>query len=239
MKDERATERNIMIYGYCRISTGKQSLERQITNIMRAYPEAKIKKEVYTGTKDNRPEFKKLLALVQENDTIIFDSVSRMSRNEEEGVKDYFELYDRKINLVFLKEPYINTDVYRSSVSQTIEATGNEIADCYIEATNKVIKILARQQILKAFEQSAKEVADLHQRTAEGLREAKAAGKRVGTQKGDKLNVKKKNPAKQIILSHSKDFNGEDSDIVVMKIAGVSRNTYYKYKKELAEEQNA
>lgn len=39
-----------MIYGYCRISTGKQSIERQIRNIKAAYPGAVIIEEIYTGT---------------------------------------------------------------------------------------------------------------------------------------------------------------------------------------------
>ena len=111
--------------------------------------------EAYTGTKiEGRKEFHKLKSIVKPGDTIVFDSVSRMSRDADEGIKLYMEWFDKGINLVFLKESYINTDVYRTSIQQTIEATGNEIADIYIEATNKVIKLLAEQQIRKAFEQS-------------------------------------------------------------------------------------
>lgn len=39
------------VYGYCRISTNKQSIERQVRNIRQVYPEAIMLKEVYTGTK--------------------------------------------------------------------------------------------------------------------------------------------------------------------------------------------
>ena len=50
------------VYGYCRISTSKQSMERQIRNIKLAYPDAVIVKETYTGTKiQGRKEFEKLL----------------------------------------------------------------------------------------------------------------------------------------------------------------------------------
>ena len=38
-------------YGYCRISTGKQNIERQVRNILAAYPSAIIVKEIFTGTK--------------------------------------------------------------------------------------------------------------------------------------------------------------------------------------------
>lgn len=47
------------IYGYVRISTKKQNMERQIRNIQKEYPEAVIIKEVYTGTKfQGRKELK-------------------------------------------------------------------------------------------------------------------------------------------------------------------------------------
>ena len=99
-------------YGYCRISTGKQNIERQIRNIKRDYQEALIVEEVYTGTKTaGREKWLNLIKVVQEGDRIVFDSVSRMSRDAEEGFTAYEELYHRGIDLVFLKEPHINTSV--------------------------------------------------------------------------------------------------------------------------------
>ena len=73
------------VYGYARISKQKQSIERQIRNISAEYPSAIIVKEAYTGTKIDRKEWNKLVRLVCEGDTIVFDSVSRMSRNAAEG----------------------------------------------------------------------------------------------------------------------------------------------------------
>ena len=96
------------IYGYCRVSTKSQKLERQIDNISKAYPTAILFKEKFTGTKiDGREEFNKLLSKVKAGDTIVFDSVSRMSRNAEDGIKLYFELFEKGINLVFLKKALI------------------------------------------------------------------------------------------------------------------------------------
>ena len=82
-----------MIYGYCRISTKKQSIDRQIRNIKTAFPEAVIIEESYTGTSVNRPEWNKLHRQLRENDIIIFDSVSRMSRNASEGFLLHKELF--------------------------------------------------------------------------------------------------------------------------------------------------
>lgn len=100
-------------YGYCRISTRQQSIDRQIRNIKKIYNGAIIVTESYTGTTTDRPEWKKLYKKLQTGDTIIFDSVSRMSRNADEGFALYEKLYNNGIELVFLKEPHINTSTYK------------------------------------------------------------------------------------------------------------------------------
>ncbi len=87
-----------MIYGYIRVSTMNQNLERQRVNILREYPNAIIYEEKFSGKTDNRPVFQKLLRSVKEGDTIVFDEVSRMSRNATEGFKDYKALFDRGAN---------------------------------------------------------------------------------------------------------------------------------------------
>ena len=51
--------------------------------------------------------------------------------------------------------------------------------------------------------------------------------------KGTKLTTKKSIEAKEQIKKYSKDFNGSLKDIEVMKLIGISRNSFYKYKKEL------
>ena len=224
-------------YGYARISQKKQSIERQIRNVSSAYPNAQIITEVYTGTKfQGRKELDKLLKTVRENDTVIFDSVSRMSRNADEGFNMYQQLYSRGINLVFLKEPHINTDTYKNALTNGITLTGTNV-DYILEGVNKYLLALAKEQIKLAFEQSEKEVADLHQRTKEGIETARLNGKQIGTPKGAKLTTKKSVAAKDIIKKHSIDFNGTLKDDDVIKLAGISRKTYYKYKKELREEQ--
>ena len=222
-----------MIYGYCRISTGKQNIERQVRNILAAFPNAVIIREVYTGTSSERRELDKLLSVTKSGDTIVFDSVSRMSRNAAEGIKLYMNLFEKNIDLVFLKEHYIDTETYRQAIRSSIQTVGNDIADIYIEATNKVLMLLAERQILQAFEQSEKEAADLHQRTKEGIATARINGKQIGLEKGTKLVTRKSKTAKEIIRKHSKFFDGTLSDKDCIILAGVSRNTFYKYKAEL------
>ena len=225
-----------MIYGYCRISTRKQNIERQVRNIQKVYPEAVILQEVYTGTKsDGRKVFEQLLKIVKSGDTIVFDSVSRMSRNAETGFEIYQQLYEKGIELVFLKEPHINTATYKKALSSNIELTGTK-TDIILKAVNQYLMELAKEQIILAFEQSEKEVSDLHQRTKEGIETARLNGKQIGQRSGSTLTTKKSITAKQGILKYSKDFGGSLTDVECMKLLGIARNTYYKYKAQLKNE---
>lgn len=221
-----------MKYGYCRISTKKQNIERQIRNILTTFPDAKIIQEVYTRTSLNRKEWNKLYEKVKSGDTIIFDSVSRMSGNAVDGFAAYQELYNRGVNLVFIKERHIDTDTYKKALQNNIKMTGNSV-DLILEGVNKYLMTLAEEQIRLAFAQSEKEVQDLRQRTKEGIETARKNGKQVGQKQGKKLNVKKSAAAKEIIKRYSMDFDGSLEDQAVIKLAEISRNTYYKYKKEL------
>nr|WP_297768521.1 recombinase family protein [uncultured Butyrivibrio sp.] len=225
-----------MKYGYCRISTSKQNIERQVRNIKEKFPDAIIVKEAYTGTKIERPEFSKMLRMLKMGDTVVFDSVSRMSRDAEDGFKLYQSLYEQGVMLIFLKEPHINTEVFKAAANNKIKMTGTN-ADIILEAVNKYLMVVAREQIRIAFEQAEKEVLDLHQRTKEGIETARLNGKQIGQKTGIKLNVKKKSPSKEKILRYSKDFDGVLSDLECMKLVGVSRNTFYKYKRELKQDQ--
>lgn len=222
-------------YGYCRISRPQQSMERQIRNIKSEYSNAIMIREAYTGTKMDRPEWNKLFKRLKQGDTVIFDSVSRMSRTADEGVRTYFELYEKGIQLVFLKEHYIDTIVYAENMRDKIELQGTD-EDEIFKGLNNYFRKLAERQIRIAFEQAEKEVQDLHQRTKEGIETARLNGKQIGQKPGNVLAIKKKAPAKEIIKKHCKEFGGSLSDSEVMNLAKVSRNTFYKYKKEVKEE---
>ena len=225
-----------MIYGYCRKSRPTQHIERQIDNIKSAYPSAVIRQESFTGTKiQGRRVFEKLLRDVRAGDTIVFDSVSRMSRNAEEGMETYTELYRRGVELIFLKEPHINTAVYRQALDNQISMTGTMV-DSILRGINEYMINLAQQQVKIAFDQAQKEVDDLHQRTSEGMRKARERGARIGTERGRTLITKKSVAAKELIRKHSKTFGGSLSDAQCMKMVGISRNTYYKYKNEIKQE---
>ena len=94
---------------------------------------------------------------------------------------------------------------------------------------------LAKEQIIIAFEQSEKEVSDLHQRTREGMETARLKGKQIGRKRGTTIVTKKGIAIKEGIKKYSKDFDGTLSDLDCITLLRVARNTYYKYKQELRE----
>lgn len=235
------------VYGYARCSTKKQDPSRQYRNIVAAAENGLDRYffDTFTGAKiDGRKDWNKLMKLVKADDTIIFDSVSRMSRNEDEGVEEYMKLYDMGVNLRFLKEPHINTEVYRDALTRNqVPLTGTDV-DLILNGVNAYLKNLAETQIRLAFQQAEKELLDLRQRTSEGIVTAKLNGKQVGRTEGKKYETKKAKSCKKKILQYSKDFDGTMNDTDLIRLLGVARSTYYQYKNqllypELAEEPDA
>lgn len=243
---------NPIIYGYIRISTMHQSLERQKINILNKYPKAVIIEEVFTGTTLDRKEWNKLInKTIKTGDTIVFDEASRMSRNAEEAITAYEELFNKDINLIFLKECYLNTEVYKTALaSLEIKEVGNELADEIIAVLNKYQRKLAREQIKKAFEAAEYEVEMLRVRTSEGIRAADQIKKLQieqgiqpekrlqGRQAGEKFISKKSIKCKELIKKHCKTFGGTLSDVDVMKLCKAeagqcTKVTFYKYKKQI------
>lgn len=226
------------IYGYCRVSRNGQNIERQERNIRAAFPEAFIRKETYTGRTEYRPEWQRLLKGLQRGDTVVFDSVSRMSRNAEEGFRTYKELFEMGVSLVFLKERMIDTGTYQRAMESTVPMTGTAV-DFILEGVNRYLMTLAEEQIRLAFLQSEKEVEDLRQRTREGMETARMNGRLPGRRQGQRVITEKSVRIRKAILSKSKDFGGAYDDQDLIKLLEVNRSTFYKYKKELrGEKQN-
>lgn len=227
-----------MVLGYCRVSTPKQNIERQIRNIREKYPDAVIVQETYTGTSLDRPKWSRLIGSIKRGkyEKVVFDSVSRMSRSAEEGSKLYEELFQKGIELEFIKEPQINTSTYREALKKKLDVivrTGNDATDqlmsSIVSALNEYILMLAKQQVIFAFEASEREVTELRQRTKEGMITAKLNGKRIGRIPGKKYPSKKELKAKRII----KKYHGRMCNADIIRLCGVTKGTYYKYLNEI------
>ena len=95
-----------MIYGYTRVSTRKQAdgygLEVQKKEILSKYSSATIVEEQFTGTKVDRPVFKKLLKKLQANDILVVSKLDRFARNTVEGIKVVEQLFTKKVAIHIL-----------------------------------------------------------------------------------------------------------------------------------------
>ena len=225
------------IYGYARVSTARQQLDRQIANIHAAYPDAQIVSEKFTGTTTDRPAWSKLCKAVNAGDTIVFDEVSRMARNAAEGFTVYQDLYSRGINLVFLKEAHINTAVY-AETAQAPSTGDKDLDETLIAGINAYLLRLARRQIQIAFDAAQAEVDHLHARVSEGMKATGAGEKIAAARTGQTYETKKSKACKADIRRLSRDFDGSLSDMDVIKYLGIARNSYYKYKRELSTEES-
>ncbi len=228
-------------YGYARISTPKQSLQLQINAIKEMSADAVIFSEAYTGSTNDRPEWKKLLKKVEKGDTIIFYMVSRMSRNAEEGTKDYFDLYSKGVSLIFIKDRHIDTESYKESFEKAGfnvdfdldgSAESNLISDI-LTALKKFMQAKVDLDIRKAFEEAEKELEHNHKRTSDGM-EASGAGKKIAKARlGNHYETKKSKEMKGKIRKMAKCYDGAMTDKEVIETLGLARGTYYKYKREI------
>lgn len=241
-----------LTYGYMRISTKHQDISRQRVNILKTYPAAIIYEETHSGGDySGCIELDKLLKIVKPGDTIVFDSVSRFSRDNISGPQEYKRLFMDGVNLVFLNEPYINTDNYRKALDIAIPRTGTFV-DPILKGVEEALLQLAEKQVQDAFDQANKELLDIRSRTSQALQKKIAENRnlpddqkiRIGTQKGDTFTTKKKLIAIRRIQEGIE--KGYPDETIMNNIAGdlkkqlpdskckdISRNTYYNYKREL------
>ena len=124
------------IFGYARVSTIEQNLDRQI-DALKKYGVDKIYNEKITGTKRDRPELGKLLDRITEGDTIVIESLSRLGRSTKDLI-ELVELFNsKKVNLVSLKES-IDTNTSTGKLLFTLmSAIAQFERDCIADRTKE------------------------------------------------------------------------------------------------------
>jgi DNA invertase Pin-like site-specific DNA recombinase len=91
------------IFGYARVSTESQNLDRQI-DALKKYGVDHIYNEKMTGTKKDRPELSKMLDRMTEGDTVVIESLSRLGRSTKDLIELTEIFHSKRVNLVSLKE---------------------------------------------------------------------------------------------------------------------------------------
>ena len=128
-----------MIYGYARVSTADQNLDRQL-DALRKYGIDKLFCEKMSGTKKNRPELDKMLSELSEGDTVVIESLSRLGRS----VKNLSELMERfnaqNIRLVSMKETIDTTSPTGRLLYTILSSLAQFERDILVERTTEGLK---------------------------------------------------------------------------------------------------
>ncbi|MFR7592393.1 MAG: recombinase family protein [Longibaculum sp.] len=92
-----------MIFGYARVSTENQNLDRQI-DALNKYGVDKIYTEKMTGTKKDRPSLNNLREVIRNEDIIVIESLSRLGRSTKDLLNLIEEFNKKGVYLKSLKE---------------------------------------------------------------------------------------------------------------------------------------
>ena len=124
------------IYGYARVSTEEQVLDRQL-DMLNSYGVDRIYSEKMTGTRRERPELDKMLSVLTEGDTVVIESLSRLGRSTKNLI-ELMELFnERGVNLVSLKESINTTTPTGKLLFTLISAISQFERDCLAERTRE------------------------------------------------------------------------------------------------------
>ena len=217
---KKALQSLMKIYGYC----CGENIEVQEQSILAAYPNAIIVKDA--------SKWDAICKEIYKGDTLVYVHVSEMNGDYIEAIKLYKYFYDKEIDLVFLKEPHLNTDVFHKALDYCLSDNGLKS-----DMACKALMTLIGEQIRIAIEEPIKESVSINQRKNDDDGKNGTNEKQVGQKKGAKLTTKKSMKMKEIILNTSKDFNGTLTDPEMLELTKLARGTYYKYKQELRQEQ--
>ena len=150
-----------MRYGYIRVSTKEQNIDRQLTALsLENISKEQIFIDRASGKNFNRIEYQRLLTILQEDDDLVIKSIDRLGRNYDDILEQWKLLTKvKKVHLVVLDFPLLNTRNNMDTI------TGKLISDLVLQVLSYVSQ-MEREQI--------------KQRQMEGIHEAKKRGKRFG-----------------------------------------------------------
>ena len=186
-----------MKYGYIRVSTKEQNIDRQLTAILKEGIEVnKIYVDKASGKNFNRRKYKKLIKKLKEGDEIYIKSIDRLGRNYDEIINEWNLITKIKnAEIIVLDFPLLDT---RTKVN---DLTGKFIADIVLQILSYVAQV---------------ERENTHQRQMEGIEEAKKRGVRFGrikrtipkefygmAEKWSRNEISLREAAKQLDISHT------------------------------------
>lgn len=187
------------IYGYARVSSKSQSLERQLHALTEyGLQDRDIICDKASGKDFNRPNYQLLKTqLLRAGDTLIIKELDRLGRNYEQIKQEWQELISMGVELCILDTPILNTrnksDLEKSLISNIIF---------------ELLSYMAEKERLKT-----------RQRQAEGIKQARELGKHMGRPKMEYPNNWNE--------VHSRWQRNEITAKVAMEELNMKRTTFY------------
>lgn len=196
-----------MKYGYARISTGKQKTDRQI-DILEKYNLDRIYADVVTGSKFDRPEYKKLTEeILREGDELYIKEVDRLGRNKRENLEELRKLKERGIIIRILEIP------------TTLAVENNQTEQ------NKMLIEMMNNMLIEVYTTFAElELEKIRTRTREALA--------VKKKKGEPLGRPKIEMPKNFKKVYKQYKNRDITATQAMKLLDLKKTTFYKMIKE-------
>lgn len=194
-----------MIYGYCRVSTKHQNLQRQIDALVKyGINQRFIFTDKYTGKTLDREGLNELLNILKPGDTLVVKEIDRLGRNRKETKELIISLIKKEIELVCLDMPYL-----KEFIIDKIRENGG-----FIEImANALLDV-----ILEVAEQERKKIVG---RTSEG--------RKIAIQDGRKFGRKAKISLNKFKEYYEKFLKREMKAIEIQRELGISKQCYYNY----------
>lgn len=199
------------IYGYARVSSKDQNLDRQTEELQKYYKNIILFTDKTSGKDFIRKEYEILKRIVGPGDTIVVKEMDRLGRNKE-GIKEELEYFAKKdVRVVILDIPTTTMDIGNME-----DGIAKEMLKMINNVLIEVLSTMAEQERKK-----------IKQRQAEGIAIAKAKGKHLGRPK-----AKYPDNWKQI---YTRWQNGEIKAVEAMELLGLKKSTFYKLVKKYKE----
>lgn len=122
------------VYGYARVSTRGQDLKEQIAEL-KAHGAEVIYSEKFTGTTTNRPEFDKLLKVVNTHDTIIVTKLDRFARNTREALEVIEPLMNDNVTIKVINLGTVENTPMGKMIVRTLLSVAEMERDMILERT--------------------------------------------------------------------------------------------------------
>lgn len=141
-----------LTYGYARVSTTEQNLDRQLIALKAAgVPEANIFADKRSGKDFNRPAWKRLVRKLRAGDILVVKSIDRFGRSYDEIIFEWEWLSRRKkVHLRVLDMPLLDTTAAQGLLAVFIANIVLQILSFVAETERQQIKARQREGIAAA-----------------------------------------------------------------------------------------